>query len=613
MVLYIKLYILLFFKLSIFCFENQANFSYINNQDFSIKNAVYIIRNRDGKFNLEFKYSITNFINNEKIDLKQNFEILEEINNTSEKEKYYYIKEKELDLVLSSDNDQIIFKKESLFIDKDLSLWKMIPKINEENQLVYYVQNKKNKNFWDLTISKNKNNFKLTQTTNVSNLNKSNEFQFIELYKEVEKKNSTLLDQEPIDVFIKYIDLTDKKLNRTGITQIKKDEDNEELRYSVRSILKNIPWIRKIFIVMPNEEVKYFKPKDEIQEKIVYLKDKDLVGFDTASIYVFQFNLYKLKQFGVSENFIIMDDDYFIASPLQKSDFFYEENGVILPALVATEYYEINLEKLKKKLQLNLSKKASSIPHSDIGFYICQIKALLLMYKIFGNDNIRFGKTLIEPAFTHNAIPVKMSDIQEIHDYALNNYEYGKIFLFSLIRTSYDLQMQTMYMAYVKNKYDRKVSKIPSAYYDLSSVTKLKSNKKKLFVINTSVTKYNVLHFEKEKQVLKELFPEITKYEIHPNYYTYINIKNNISNNFNKIENIKINISKEFNKIKTIINIQKNIYNNDTFFEDILKEETQIIKQLAKFQKNFIIFFLCLILLFMLNKTYNHLKQINKY
>ena len=235
------------------------------------------------------------------------------------------------------------------------------------------------------------------------------------------------------------------------------------------------------------------------------------------------------------------------------------------------------------------------------------------MFKIFGNDNIRFGKTLIEPAFTHNAIPAKMSDIQEIHDYALNNYEYGKIFLFSLIRTNYDLQMQTMYMAYVKNKYGRKVSKIPSAFYDLSSVTNLKPIKKKLFVINTSVTKYNILLFEKEKQVLKELFPEITKYEIHPNYYTFINIKNNISNNFNKIKNIKINISKEFNKIKTIIDIQKNIYNNDTFFEDILKEETLIIKQLTKFRKNFTIFFLCLILLFMLNKTYNHLKQINKY
>ena len=63
----------------------------------------------------------------------------------------------------------------------------------------------------------------------------------------------------PIDVLIKYIDLYDPNLNRTGIHQIDKDYDNEELRYSLRSILKNIPWVRKIFILMPNEKVRYLK------------------------------------------------------------------------------------------------------------------------------------------------------------------------------------------------------------------------------------------------------------------------------------------------------------------------------------------------------------------
>ena len=46
------------------------------------------------------------------------------------------------------------------------------------------------------------------------------------------------LDEEEIS---NYIDLSDKTLNREGIKQINKDEDNEELRYSVRSILKYIP------------------------------------------------------------------------------------------------------------------------------------------------------------------------------------------------------------------------------------------------------------------------------------------------------------------------------------------------------------------------------------
>ena len=65
-----------------------------------------------------------------------------------------------------------------------------------------------------------------------------------------------LIEKEPIDILIKYIDLNDPNLKRNGIHQINKDFDNEEIKYSIRSILKNIPWIRKIFILMPNEKVR---------------------------------------------------------------------------------------------------------------------------------------------------------------------------------------------------------------------------------------------------------------------------------------------------------------------------------------------------------------------
>ena len=63
---------------------------------------------------------------------------------------------------------------------------------------------------------------------------------------------------------IKYIDIKDLKLKRGNIKQIKKDEDNEELQYSLRSILENIPWIRKIFILMPNEKVEFLKSQRKI-------------------------------------------------------------------------------------------------------------------------------------------------------------------------------------------------------------------------------------------------------------------------------------------------------------------------------------------------------------
>ena len=565
MISHINVYLFVLFRIFILCFGNQTNISYINRDDFSIQNAIYIIRNREGNLNLDIRF-YPKFINDIRIPLKANFEIIKDKEN-NDTEEYFYVRRNSDSYIVSSKDDTIITSnKFSNIVDNDYKLWRIIPKINNENKLIYYVQNKKNKKFWEFDSS-NQNNFKLSEIKDMANLNNSNEFQFIELYKNVEKKESKLLDDEPIDVFIKYIDLTDTTLNREGIPQIKKDYDNEELRYSVRSILKNIPWIRKIFILMPNNKVKYFKSPEEIKEKIVYIKDKDLLGFDTASIYVFLFNLYKMKKFGLSENFILMDDDYFIAQPLNKDDFFYEENGTVYPALVTSDYYEMNKGDLQNRINTNLLKRRGGDPHSDIGFYIQQSRALKFMYTIFGNDDIRYGKKLIEPAFSHNAIPVKMSDIEEMYYYLNNYYEYRDKMLTSLIRTNFDLQMHTAYMAYVKNKYDRKVSKISSSFYDLTQTFIVSLDKAKLFVINTSSKNYISTHYQNEKKLLNRLFPTKTEYELDEQ-------KENKEENkeVNKEDNKKINIEEFKEELKKEINIKleqeyekvKELYSNYT-------------------------------------------------
>ena len=73
---------------------------------------------------------------------------------------------------------------------------------------------------------------------------------------------------------------------------------------------------------MPNDNVSYFKDYDLIKDKIVYIKDKVLIGFDSSSSLAFQFRYWKMKDFGISNNFIVLDDDYFIGSPLKKVIFF---------------------------------------------------------------------------------------------------------------------------------------------------------------------------------------------------------------------------------------------------------------------------------------------------
>ena len=102
---------------------------------------------------------------------------------------------------------------------------------------------------------------------------------------------------------------------------------------------------------MPNEKVKYFKSQEEIKDRIVYIKDKDVIGYDSADIYNFLLRLWNLSKFNVSENFIYMDDDYFIGKPLKKSDFFYydEEQKKVLPNIVSDGLEVLNKEKIYRE------------------------------------------------------------------------------------------------------------------------------------------------------------------------------------------------------------------------------------------------------------------------
>jgi hypothetical protein len=204
-------------------------------------------------------------------------------------------------------------------------------------------------------------------------LNNKYVFRIIKLYEEIGKLDSYQIkkvEDEPIDLFMKYIDLTDKNLKREGIKQIYKDFDNEELRYSLRSIDEYLPWIRKIFIVMPNEKVKFLKTIEEIKEKIVYVNDEEFLGYDSANIFAFSFNLHKMEKFGISKNFIYMEDDYFIGKPLKKSDFFYydQKENKVYPYVINTIFSEMNQKEILLNQEKIYKKRKSIKPHSHLGW-----------------------------------------------------------------------------------------------------------------------------------------------------------------------------------------------------------------------------------------------------
>ena len=430
--------------------------------------------------------------------------------------------------------------------------WNFV-KISEDTFLI--------KNKIGCYLKENKNSILCSET-----VNPYNHFHLLRLYSEViiTKEDELILEKEPIDVLIKYIDLNDPNLVREGLHQIKKDEDNEELRYSIRSILTNIPWVRKIFIVMPNEKVRYFKDYELINEKIIYIKDKDLLGYDSSNSHAFQYRFWKMKQFGLSENFIYMDDDCFIGKPLNKSHFFYVENNKVLPAIINTKY-EIytetqalkEYEKLKKTIEKNKREQTSS------KFMYSVYKTYLFLIKYFKSE-------IIVPYFTHNAIPANANDIKEIYDLVYDSI-YRNATLDSKYRHTETLQFQTTLNVYIFNKYKRKSNIINNNYIDNENSIFGNYNFP-LFCINTGNNKdYSSISFSKTKIVMEKLFPIPTKYEIFNSKivsnsaFEVIKIIDNELSELKKIKKDYDNLKEKSENEKIEINYEKCINHIDMY------------------------------------------------
>ena len=108
------------------------------------------------------------------------------------------------------------------------------------------------------------------------------------------------------------------------VPQAAKDDsrfiEHEELRYSLRSVKKNIPWIRKIFIVT-NGQIPYWldvnHPKIELITHSAMLPIEALPTFNSEAIETGLWNIT-----GLSEHFIYANDDYFFNRPMRPSFFF---------------------------------------------------------------------------------------------------------------------------------------------------------------------------------------------------------------------------------------------------------------------------------------------------
>ena len=461
--------ICIFLLFEIFIILNKNIILSVNNNDNYQLNGIYIINSISSNLFFSIQGDILTLTN-----FKSHFRFILIESNT------YFIESRITKKRIGTDefnNIKIYNKKNNL--DNVKLFWNII----KINQNIFTIKNKYNQKY--LISYNNKLEFEnnpsisLHKKTN-NNISLNYLFNFLKIFEEgkFKKKYLKYINKEPIDVVIKYIDLTDKTLKREGIIQIYKDKENEELKYCIRSIITYIPWVRKIYIIMPNEKVKFFKSLDEIKEKIIYIKDRDLLGFDSANIHSFTFNLYKMEKFGISKNFIYMEDDFFIGCPLKKKDFFFydEYQKKVFPYLLTYFFNIINETSILNDYNAMLDMKDIIHPHSGEGWKF----SVLSTQKYFMEN---YKPPIINSRFTHNAIAENINDLKEIFE-EIKNYKYINETLFSKERHFFTLNQPQFYNLYLLNIKHRKVNSIPYKYIPIEYLNKYNLNID-LFVINT--------------------------------------------------------------------------------------------------------------------------------
>lgn len=120
----------------------------------------------------------------------------------------------------------------------------------------------------------------------------------------------------------------------SAISQSKQDEDvsasrfedNEELRYSLRSIERHAPWVRNIFIVT-NGQIPSWLNLDNPRVTIVTHQDvfRNLSHLPTFSSPAIESHIHRIK--GLSQKFIYLNDDVMFGKDVWPDDFYSHSKG----------------------------------------------------------------------------------------------------------------------------------------------------------------------------------------------------------------------------------------------------------------------------------------------
>lgn len=143
----------------------------------------------------------------------------------------------------------------------------------------------------------------------------------------------------PVDLVILWVDGSDPAFMNERACWARKENcenaasnhvarfvQNDELRYVLRSVEKNLPWVRYVWLVTNGQQPTWLNVQHKKLKLIShtdFMPPNCLPTFNSCAITI---SLYKIKE--LAEHFLLANDDTFIWRPTPKQFFFPAENQV---------------------------------------------------------------------------------------------------------------------------------------------------------------------------------------------------------------------------------------------------------------------------------------------
>lgn len=268
--------------------------------------------------------------------------------------------------------------------------------------------------------------------------------------------------------------------------------DNDELKYSLRSIEMYAPWIRKIFIVTDNQTPRWLdttNPKIRIVDHKEILPKICLPCFNSR---VIEHCLYKIP--GLSEHFLYANDDMFINKPVTPNDFF-APDGLPIVRFNRRPFRKFTLwfkEKVQGKVLSNYVqtiRRSAELVEKKYGVY-------------YGGKTHHNIDAYLKSEYEHTAQVFK-SEIEATY----SNHVRGSNDVQRNIYSYVALAEKRAYLHYVTQRTSFRLHIQNESHYQ-----KLKKYNPMLFCMNDSQYAHDIDR-KRVKEFLDERFPEKSQFE----------------------------------------------------------------------------------------------------